>query len=50
MASKIAAQKMSEYAKYMKANGIRRRTARCSVCYRIVSIPMDRHFFGGACN
>jgi hypothetical protein len=36
-------------AERMKRLGIRRTTARCPVCYRIVSIPMDRHFVGGNC-
>lgn len=37
-------------AERMKRLGIRRTTARCCVCYRIVSIPLDRHFFGGNCS
>ena len=36
-----------EMAARMKMLGIRRRTARCCVCYRIVSIPMDSHFAFG---
>lgn len=36
-------------AQRMKDLGIIRRIARCPVCYRIVGIPMDRHFFGGGC-
>lgn len=44
MASKRDAQRMSETAKRMKEMGIRRKTARCPVCYRIVGIPMDNHF------
>lgn len=36
-------------AERMKRLGIRRTTARCPICYRIVSIPMDRHFVGGNC-
>jgi len=36
-------------AQRMKDLRIIRRTARCCICYRIVSIPMDRHFFGGGC-
>ena len=50
MASKQQAQRMSEYAKYMKAHGIRRTTGTCCVCYRTISIPTDRHFFGGNCS
>jgi hypothetical protein len=34
-------------AQRMKDQHIIRNTARCPVCYRIVGIPMDRHFFGG---
>lgn len=41
--------KNSNMAAYMKKHGIRRTTARCSVCYRIVGLPLDRHLFGGAC-
>lgn len=36
-------------AQRMKALGIRRLTARCPVCYRIVALPIDRHLFGGGC-
>lgn len=39
-----------EMAARMKRLGIRRTTARCPVCYRIVGIPLDRHLFGGNCN
>jgi hypothetical protein len=45
-ATKAKNQAMAER---MKRLGIRRRTARCPVCYRIVAIPMDRHFVGGNC-
>lgn len=45
-ASKAKNQMM---AQRMKDLGIIRRTARCCICYRIVGIPMDRHFFGGGC-
>ena len=37
-------------AERMKRLRIIRKTARCTVCYRIVAIPMDRHFFGGGCS
>lgn len=47
MASKRDAQRMSETAKRMKEMGIRRKTGLCPVCYRIVAVPMDRHFYGG---
>lgn len=36
-------------AQRMKDLGIRRTSGVCPLCYRIVSIPMDRHFFGGLC-
>lgn len=36
-------------AQRMKDLGIKRTSARCPLCYRIVGIPMDRHFFGGGC-
>lgn len=49
MASKQAAQRMSEYAKWMKDHGIRRTTTVCPICYRTISVPTDRHFFGGNC-
>lgn len=44
MATPRTAQHMSEYAKFMKANGIRRTTGRCCVCYKTISIPTDNHF------
>jgi hypothetical protein len=43
-ATKAKNQAMAERMKRLK---IVRRTARCPVCYRIVGIPMDRHFFSG---
>lgn len=41
--------KTKMFAAWMKDHGVRRTTARCTVCYKIVSIPMDRHFVGGNC-
>lgn len=41
--------KNSQMAQRMKMLGIRRTTARCCLCYKIVAIPLDRHFFGGNC-
>lgn len=38
-----------EAAARMKALGIRRTSARCPLCYRVVAIPMDRHFYGKVC-
>lgn len=37
-------------AERMKRLRIVRTTGRCCVCYKIVSIPIDRHFFGGGCS
>ena len=42
-------QKNQAMAERMKRLGIRRTTARCCICYRIVGLPMDRHFFGSNC-
>ena len=42
--------KVKQYAAWMKDHFIIRRTARCTVCYKIVAIPMDRHFVGGNCS
>lgn len=42
--------KVKAYAAWMKDHGIKRTTARCPVCYRIVRIPLDTHFRpGGGC-
>jgi hypothetical protein len=41
--------KNQEMAARMKLLGIRRTSGVCPICYRIVSVPMDRHFFGGIC-
>jgi len=41
--------KNQQMAQRMKVLGIRRTSAQCPLCYRIVAIPMDRHFFGGLC-
>jgi hypothetical protein len=37
--------KAQAYAAWMKDHGIRRTTARCSVCYRVVALPLDKHLF-----
>lgn len=42
-------QKNQAMAERMKRLGIRRKTALCPICYRHVSIPMDRHFVGKVC-
>jgi hypothetical protein len=41
--------KNSMMAQRMKTLGIRRTSGLCPICYRMVAIPMDRHFFGGNC-
>jgi hypothetical protein len=46
-ATKVKNQMM---AQRMKDLGIRRIHGLCPVCYRIVAVPMDRHFFGGNCS
>lgn len=38
-------QKNQAMAERMKKLGIKRTTARCPVCYKIVAIPMERHLF-----
>lgn len=45
-ASKAKNQMM---AQRMKDLGIRRTSGLCPICYRYVSIPMDRHFYGANC-
>lgn len=49
MANKRQAEASRNQASYMKAKGIRRTSGLCPVCYRIVAVPMDTHFFGGRC-
>lgn len=49
MATPRDATRMSEHAKRMKEMGIRRTSGLCPLCYRMVAIPMDRHFYGGVC-
>ena len=41
--------KNQEMAAYMKRQGITRTTGRCPICYSIISIPTDRHFYGTVC-
>jgi hypothetical protein len=41
--------KSAAQAAYMKERGIRRTTGRCCLCYSIIGIPTDRHFFSGVC-
>lgn len=41
--------KNQEMAQRMKALGIKRTTGLCPLCYRMVRIPMDRHFTGAIC-
>jgi hypothetical protein len=36
-------------AERMKRLGIKRTSGLCPLCYRMVGIPMDRHFFGKVC-
>jgi hypothetical protein len=50
MATPRDAVRMQEAAKRMKEQGIRRKNALCPICYRIVAVPMDRHFYGAVCN
>ncbi len=45
-ASKAKNQMM---AQRMKDQGTRRTSGLCPLCYRMVSIPMDRHFYGILC-
>lgn len=49
MATPRDAQRMQEAAKRMKEQGIRRKSGLCPLCYRMVSLPMDRHFDGALC-
>ena len=42
-------KKDQENAARMKALGIIRRTARCPLCYRIIAVPTDRHYYGKVC-
>lgn len=42
-------KKNQEMAERMRKLGIRRKSGRCPICYRIIGIPMDRHFVGGIC-
>ncbi len=36
-------ERQMKYAAYMKAKGITRKTGRCPMCYRMVTVPMDNH-------
>jgi hypothetical protein len=42
-------QKNQAMAERMKRLGITRKTGLCPLCYRLVAIPMERHFFGKVC-
>jgi hypothetical protein len=42
--------KSQAHAEYMKRMGIKRSSGRCPICFNLVGIPMDRHFFGQVCS